>query len=268
MTPSTMWPEAPEPTADEIAARVTAERHDHVLLIRMERSAKHNALDAAMTLALDAALNTLDDDPDLWCGVLAARLPTFSAGTDIAAGPGDPTPRGGNYGVVRRSRSTPLIAAVDGPAHGGGFELVLACDMVVASRSTRFSLPEVGLGLVANCGALFRGPRALPPMVAREMLLTGDPLSAARAFHLGLVNQLVEAGEAEAAAMSLARRVCERSPAAVTATLHALDVALTEEDAHGWQATRAAEASIAGGADRTEGVAAFFERRSPRFTGR
>ncbi|MEJ2865594.1 enoyl-CoA hydratase-related protein [Actinomycetospora flava] len=221
---TSLWPEPPPPTEDEVAARVRTERrgHDgHVLAVTMTRTDKRNAIDLPMTTALDRALGTLDDDPELRCGVLSGGPDVFCAGTDIAVGPGAPTPRGGNYGVVARRRTTPLVAAVEGIAFGGGFEIVLACDVVVASRTARFGLPEVGLGLVANCGALFRGPRALPPTVARQMLLTGDPISAERAYELGLVSELVEPGQAGERALALADRVAARSPVAVRATLAA-----------------------------------------------
>ena len=164
---------------------VGTERHGPVLLVRMEREHKRNAIDAALTAGLDAALNALDDDPRLLVGVLAGDAVAFSAGTDLAGGAGEPTRRGGNYGVVRRERDTPLVAAVEGLAYGGGFELVLACDLVVASRTARFALPETARGLVANCGALFRAQRALPRNIALEMLLTGEPLAAERAWSLG-----------------------------------------------------------------------------------
>ena len=130
------------------------------------------------------SLDRLDDDPELWVGVLTGTPSVFSAGTDLAsAGGGSPTTdRGGEYGVIRRNRTKPLIAAVEGPALGGGFEIVLACDLVVAARDASFGLPEVKRGLVPTCGGLFRTSRALPLNVAKEMLLTGDRLMPDRAL--------------------------------------------------------------------------------------
>ncbi len=233
----------------------------------MDRAAKRNAIDADTSAGLDAALNELDDDPGLWVGVLAGTPTVFSAGTDLTSGAGEPTARGGNYGVVRRDRRTPLVAAVEGVAYGGGFEIVLACDLVVAARTARFALPETARGLVANCGALFRTPRALPRNVAHEMLLTGLPLGAERAWTLGLVNRLVEAGEAEAAALELAEQVCANAPTAQRATLVALADDVADADARGWAATERAQAAIAASADAAEGVAAFREKRPPVWTG-
>lgn len=253
---------------DVTEPRVETERHGHVLLVRMTREGKRNAVDAAMTAALDDALNELDDDPDLWCGVLAGDATAFCAGTDLAAGSGGPTPRGGNYGVVRRDRRRPLIAAVEGVAYGGGFEILLACDMVVAGTGARFALPEVARGLVANCGALFRTPRPLPLNVAKQLLVTGRPIDAQRAYALGLVNDLVEPGTAEAAALELARQVCENSPLAVSVTLRALERVVSEPDERGWSATDVATAAIERSEDRIEGVAAFLEKRPARWTGR
>ncbi|GAA5176328.1 crotonase/enoyl-CoA hydratase family protein [Pseudonocardia eucalypti] len=246
--------------------RVSTERHGRTLLIRMERPTKRNAVDAAMTSALDEALNLLDDDPDLWCGVLSGGAGMFCAGTDLGAGPGRPTARGGPYGVVGRRRATPLIAAVEGIAYGGGMEIVLACDMVVAGRSARFGLPEVTHGVVANCGALFRADRSLPLVVAKQLLLTGRPLGAERAYALGLVGELVDDGQAERAALEMAGDVCANSPAAVRATLRAVEKAAGERDQQGWTLTREAEAAMAASPDRAEGIAAFLEKREPRWS--
>ena len=250
------------------AGRVVVERRDRVLLVRMDRPAKRNAVDAPMTAALDAALNELEDDPDLWCGVLTGGPEVFCAGTDLVQGPGDPTPRGGNYGVVRRRRTTPLVAAVEGVAYGGGFEIVLACDLVVAGESARFGLPEVARGVVANCGALFRTPRPLPLTVAKQMPLTGRPMAAARAYELGLVSELVADGGAEAAALDLAAAICANSPVAVGATLAAVEKVVGAADELGWAATAEAAAVTDASADRAEGVAAFLEKREPQWTGR
>jgi enoyl-CoA hydratase len=247
---------------------VTTERRDRVLVIRMDRPSKRNAIDAEMTAGLDAAMNLLDDDPDVWVGILTGTDDVFSAGTDLVAGAGTPTPRGGEYGVARRRRTTPLVAAVEGGALGGGFELVLACDLVVASSASMFGLPEVRLGLVANCGGLFRGPRLLPVNVARELVLTGDPITAERAWSLGLVNVLTDPGAALSGALVLAERICANAPTAVRASLHAVDAVLAADDAAGWDATAASWAAATDAEDSVEGVQAFLGRRPPRWAGR
>ncbi len=247
---------------------VTTERRGTILLVTIDRPARRNAIDPDTTAALDAALNELDDDPGLAVGVLAGTAVAFSAGTDLVDGPGEPTARGGNYGVVRRRRRTPLIAAVEGVAYGGGFEIVLACDLVVASRAARFALPETARGLVANCGALFRAPRALPRNVALEMLLTGEPLGAERAWSLGLVNRLVEPGAAVSAAIELAEAVAAQSPVAQAATLAAVAEIESGLDEPGWAATERASDLAKASDDAAEGVAAFREKRAPRWPGR
>ena len=247
---------------------VSTERRDHVLIITMDRAAKRNAIDAEMTAGLDAALNTLDDDPDLRVGVLTGSAGVFSAGTDLANGSGEPTPRGGEYGLMRRRRNTPLIAAVEGLAFGGGFELALACDLIVAGRTTRFGLPEVARGVIATSGALFRAPRALPRNVAKEMLLTGQPLSAERAWSFGLVNRVSEDGGAVAGALELAELIVANSPTSVRATLQAIDALVAEEDEAGWEQTANGLATVTAGEDMREGVAAFLDKRAPRWTGR
>jgi enoyl-CoA hydratase/carnithine racemase len=248
---------------------VEVDRHDRVLVVRIEREEKRNAVDQTIADGIGAALNQLDDDPELWVGIITGTATVFSAGTDLAAArDGSPrTDRGGEYGVIRRERTKPLIAAVEGPALGGGFEIVLACDLVVASRTASFGLPEVRRGLVPTCGGLFRTPRALPLNVAKEMLLTGERLSPERAYSLGLVNVLVDDGEAVDAALALAARICTVGPVGARASLRALERTVAERDELGWAATTDATSAITGSNDIREGLAAFFEKREPRWTG-
>lgn len=246
---------------------VGVERRDHVLVVRLQRPAKRNAIDAAVTAGLDDALDQLEDDPDLWVGILTGDGP-FCAGTDLAAGAGEPTERGGEYGTVRRRRVKPLIAAVEGFAYGGGLELVLACDLVVAGQSTLFGLPEVARGLVATCGGLFRTTNALPLNIGRQLLLTGRPITAERAWSFGLVNELAEDGHALDGALALAQQICANSPLAVRATMRAITTAVEAGDALGWSATEQAMADVEGSADHQEGVAAFLDKRPPQWTGR
>ncbi len=149
-----------------------------ILVVTIRREAKRNAIDAQTTAGIDAALDRLEDDETLRVGILTGGPSMFSAGTDLLRTAGPPTPRGGEYGIIRRKRRKPLIAAVEGFALGGGMEIVLACDLVCASRGTRFGLPEVQKALVPTCGGLFRPVRALPLNIARELMLTGDPLEA------------------------------------------------------------------------------------------
>ena len=232
----------------------------------LDRPDKRNAMDPEMTASLDRALNDLDDDSEVRAVVLAAAGTTFCAGTDLRLGSGEPTDRGGYYGITRRVRTTPIIAAVEGAAFGGGFEIVLSCDVVIASRSATFGLPEVSRGVVATTGGLFRAPRALPPMIAAELLLTGDPLDAARAAALGLVNRVVDDGQALTVALEIAERISRNSPAAVRATLTAMHAITGRDDLLGWQATAAARATVLASPDAAEGKNAFLQRRAPRWS--
>ena len=247
---------------------VEVERVGHVLVVAIDREAKRNALNAEITTGVDAAMNDLEDDPELWCGVLTGTASVFSAGADLSAGTGDPTERGGEVGLVRRHRTKPLIAAVEGYAVGGGMELVLSCDLVVASTSATFGLPEVKRGLMADYGGPFRAMRALPPNIAREMLLTGDWLSAERAERLGFVNVLTKPGGARAAALELAERICVNAPLAVQASLGLANEVFAAGEDGAWASSDRRHAALVGTEDCTEGVAAFFERRAPRWRNR
>jgi enoyl-CoA hydratase len=246
---------------------VSYEVRDHVLVIRIEREEKRNAIDPETTRGLDRSMALLEADPELWVGVLTGGPRMFSAGTDLSYGASPATEQGGEYGVIRRRRRRPLIAAVEGIALGGGFELVLACDLAVAGSSARFGLPEPRRGLVAGSGGIVRVGAALPRAVAMEVLLAGGTLDAATAQAYGLVNRVVPDGQALEGALELADAVCLGSPFAVEQTLLAVREQRLAEEAVGWEASDRAVAAVGRSADMAEGIAAFFERRPPRWTG-
>lgn len=248
--------------------RATVHVQDHVLIITMTRHEKRNAIDGEMTLALDAALNRLEDEADLWVGVITGGPDMFCAGTDMAATSGMPTERGGIYGVVGRTRSKPLIAAVEGVAFGGGFEVVMACDMVVAATNARFGLPEVKRGLVATSGAMFRASRVLPLNVAKQVMLSGAELSPDDSHRLGLVNELCKPGKALEGALALAAQITANAPIAVQQSLQAIDALASDDDSLGWELTAKARKINMASDDSKEGVAAFFEKRPPKWSGR
>ncbi len=250
-----------------MSSTVTTETKGPVLVVRLDREAKRNAIDRDMAEGIDAALNRLEDDPELWVGVLTGARTVFSAGTDMRAGIHE-TERGGQYGIIRRHRTKPLIAAVEGAALGGGFEVVLSCDLVVAGRSAQFGLPEVQRSLAPICGGLFRTQKALPRNVARQLLLTGDPIDAKRAERLGLVNVRCDDGAAVDEAVALAERICRNGPVAVRETMRFLATIDAPDEAHGWEETEFSVDVIRSAADTVEGVNAFFEKREPRWSGR
>jgi enoyl-CoA hydratase/carnithine racemase len=246
---------------------VQTNRHDSVLVITLDRAQKRNALNPDITAGLDAALNQLEDDPALWCGILTGGTEVFSAGADLTIGPGPPTERGGLVGIITRTRSKPLIAAVEGLALGGGMEIVLCCDLVVASRSASFGFPEVKRGLMPDFGGAFRSARVLPANVAREMLLTAENLDAERAERLGFVNVLTEPGQALSGALALAGRICANAPLPVRESLSVVNHEINGDEGAAWERSDAAHARLLGTDDVKEGIAAFFERRPAHWTG-
>jgi len=247
---------------------VETERRGRVLIVSLHREEKRNAIDRELADGVEAALNTLDDDPELWVGILTGTATVFSAGTDLSQPASPATERGGEYGVIRRQRAKPLIAAVEGYALGGGMEIVLACDLVVASTTARFGLPEVARGILPTCGGLFRSARALPLNIAKELLLTGDQLSPQRAYELGLVNRITEPGQALDGALALAERICVNAPVSVRQSLWALEQVNTLTDTRGWESTTEATRVVRGTDDFREGRTAFFEKRPPNWSGR
>ncbi|MBL8571311.1 MAG: enoyl-CoA hydratase/isomerase family protein [Phreatobacter sp.] len=253
----------------------TAVEDGSILVVTMDRPPA-NAIDQLMSDGLDAAFNRFEADADLRvCVVAGAGDRFFSAGwdlKDVAAGNGDESRfgAGGYMGLTERwNLAKPVIAAVNGTAAGGGFELALACDLVVAAEGVRFVLPEVRHGLVAEGGGVIRAPRRLPPMIAMELLLTGRPALAEELAQHGFVNRVVKPGETLSVALELARRICEAAPTAVAATKEvvARTLHLGEREAYAMMrgGTLPAYRRMRGSPNRAEGPLAFVEKRPPRW---
>lgn len=242
-------------------------------IISINRPEARNAVNGDVAEGIEGAVDRMEADPDVWTGILASTGSVFCAGADLkvlAAGRDREmfTPRGNFGGFVRLPRTKPMIAAVDGAALAGGFELVLACDMIVASRRASFGLPEVTRGLVAAAGGLVHVPRLLPRPIAMKLLLTGETIDAATAFHYGLVVELVDAGEALDAATALAEKINANPPLAVRETRRITALSADTEAPEVWKESRHSMNELARTEDYREGLRAFAEKRRPEWTGR
>jgi enoyl-CoA hydratase/carnithine racemase len=242
-------------------------------VVKINRPEARNAVNGAVAQGIEDAIDKIEADDSIWVGILTGEPPVFCAGADlkeINAGNAGAlqTERGGFGGIVRRDRTKPIIAAVDGPALAGGTEIVLACDLVVASTTATFGIPEVKRSLVAGAGGLFRLPRKIPFNVAMELALTGDPIGAELAHHHGLVNRLCEPGEALDVAIGLAEQVCANAPVAVRETRKIVLEATNAPDEIGWKMSFEGMAKAMSSEDFSEGLTAFIEKRPPKWTGR
>jgi enoyl-CoA hydratase len=259
-------------TAWEVA---TPEAHVEVdgavMVITIDRPHARNAMTKAAAEIIAEALTELDARDDLAAGILTGAGGTFCAGMDLKRFAAGELPRvsgRGFGGLVEAPPRTPLIAAVEGWALGGGFELVLACDLVVAGEGARFGLPEVTRGLIARGGGAMRLPQRLPRPIALEVGLTGRPLDAARAAHFGLVNQVVPDGQALRGARELAAAIAANAPLAVQATKRlAVESPDWPSDELFSRQTPITDPVFAS-ADAAEGARAFAERRPAVWTGR
>jgi enoyl-CoA hydratase len=253
------------------APAVLVEARDGVQVITVNRPEARNALNGAVARGIAAAVDELDASDELWVGVLTGAGGTFSSGMDLKGFlTGDlPLVEGrGLGGITERPPRKPLIGAVEGYAVAGGFELLLACDLVVASEAARLGVPEVKRGLVAGAGAAMLLPQRIPLAIALEMLLTGDPISATRAAALGLVNRVVAEGTALDGALELAAAIAANGPLAVATTKQ---VALESPDwshAERWAKQGELMMPVFVSEDAQEGATAFAEKRPPRWTGK
>lgn len=246
----------------------------HIALITINRPDVRNAVNATVAAGLDAAVKKVEYNPDIWAAVLTgAGGVAFCAGADlkeVADGNIDSlfTPDGQFAGFVKHPRDKVWIAAVEGFAMAGGFEIALACDMIVAAEQSVFALPEVMRGLIASAGGAYRLARALPRALALELLATGDRLGADRAAHFGLVNHVTSPGKAVAEAIALAERICGNAPIAVRESLKIARRAPDYSDDELFALSREAQEIIKTTQDFQEGPRAFFEKCAPRWVGR
>lgn len=250
---------------------VLVEEDDGILVITINRPQVRNAVNRAVSYGVFEALQELDRNAGLRVAILTGAGQTFCSGMDLKAflqGEVTRVEGRGILGIVEEPPVKPVIAAVEGYALAGGCEVVLACDLVVASRMATFGIPEVKRGLAAAAGGLMRLPRLIPPRIAMEMALTGDMVSAAKLVQYGFINELVEPGEALAAAKALARRIIQNAPLSVSASkrvvIESRDWPISEMFARQREIT----APVLASEDAREGAAAFVERRDPDWKGR
>ena len=220
------------------------ERRGRVEILTMNRPEARNAMSPELSLAMEHALDDIEADRDVWAVVLTGAGSVFCAGADLKV-------------------PKPVIAAVQGPAVAGGFELVLACDLVVAAESASFGLSESKRGLLAAGGGPIRLVKRIPLATVLEIVMTGDAMPAARAYELGLVNRVVPADRVVEEAVALADRINQNSPAAVRAGRRLVLESAELSEADGWELTRAISQDVFRSGDAIEGATAFAEKRPP-----
>jgi len=247
------------------------ERQGRIEILTINRPEARNAINLATATALSDALDEIEADDDVWVVVLtAAGDKAFSAGMDLKAfAAGEfPITEKGFGGITKRDFPKAIIAACNGSALAGGCEIMLSCDLVVAADHAKFGIPEVSRGLVAGAGGLIRLPKRIPRAVALEMALTGEPMSAARALEVGLVNRVVPGDQVMAEAMALAERIAKNAPLAVRLSKQVMLQAAELSEAEAWGINDAVFGQIGRSGDAMEGAIAFAEKREPNWTGK
>ena len=246
----------------------------YIALVTLDRPDKRNAINALLANQLDACVKRAEADPDIRVVILtSSSAAAFCAGADlaeVAAGNGSTlfTPDGGFGGFVNATRRKPWIAATQGKVVAGGLEFCLACEMIVASEDSSFSLPEVKRSLIATEGGITRLMKAIPRAVALEMIASGEPITAQRAYHIGLINRVVANTEVLNSALSLAKSIAANAPLAVYEGIHVAKETMVLNDADSSRAAKAALERLRLSEDFKEGQRAFTEKRHPNWQGR
>jgi len=253
-----------------MSEEVLTEASDGVAVITINRPQARNAINSAVARGIAAALDEFDANSGVRVMILTGAGGTFSAGMDLKgflAGDSPSFEDRGFGGIVERPPAKPIIAAVEGYALAGGFELTLACDLVVAGEEAKFGLPEVRRGLVAGAGGLLRLPRRIPYHLAMEIALSGEHFPAARLHQAGLVNLLAPAGQALSAAKELASRIGLGGPLALTATKRVIAESADWPAAEAFRRQGEIITPVFTSADAREGALAFAEKRPPVWRG-
>jgi enoyl-CoA hydratase/carnithine racemase len=257
-----------------MADEVLRERRGHVEILTINRPEARNAINGAVSGAMGSAMDELEEDPACWVVVITGSGDrAFCAGMDLKAfaqgdGAGITLANGGFAGLARRDFPKPIIAAVNGAALAGGFEIMLSCDLVVAAEHATFGIPEAKRGLIAGAGGLVRMPKRLPMAVALEMAMTGDPINAERALALGLVNAVVPSASLLHEALALADRIAANAPLAVRYSKSVMKRAAEVPESEGWTINGEAAGVVFTSADALEGSVAFAEKRPPNWQGK
>jgi enoyl-CoA hydratase len=248
------------------------ERRGRIGIFTLNRPRQRNAVNPEVTRVMNELVSAFEADAELRVGVVTGAGESFCAGADlkaIAAGKlseiVDVEPYG-FAGLIRGSRSKPMIAAVNGAALAGGCELAIACDIVIASESARFGIPEVTRGLIAGAGGLQRLPTLIPPLKALELILTGRSIQASEASDLGMVNEVVPADRVVARALEVAAEIAANAPLAVRESLAVARTAMAEGEGPAWQRSKLAWERVLASPDALEGSRAFGERRAPTWS--
>ena len=249
---------------------VSVEVDGGIAVITIDRPEARNAVNEAVARGIAAAIDELDPRRDVVAMIMTGARGTFSAGMDLKgflAGENSMAGDRGFAGITRRPPLTPIIAAVEGYALAGGFEIALACDLIVASEDASFGLPEVTRGLIAGAGGLLRLPRQIPHHLAMEIGLTGSRFPAARLYEAGLINRLVPAGEALTAARALAAQIARNAPLALAATKRIITESANWPSDEAFARQDEIIGPVFTSADAREGAAAFAGKRPPVWRG-
>jgi enoyl-CoA hydratase len=253
-----------------VADEVLIEVDDGIAVITINRPQARNAVNGAVSAGIASAVGDLDARRDVHVLILTGAGGTFSAGMDLKGFLTGDNPLAGGRGfggITERPPAKPVVAAVEGYALAGGFELVLACDLVVASEEAQFGLPEVTRGLAAGAGGLLRLPDRIPYHAAMQMVLTGERVPAADLHRAGLINRVAPAGQALEAARHLAARVAANAPLAVVASKRVVVESADWPSGHTFARQGEILGAVFGSADAMEGAAAFAEKRPPVWRG-